>query len=800
MSRAMLWMAAAIAAGGCARPAQPGAAGNASARDPGAVARASGVAEVQPAVRVAFAGEGTLEARGERTPKTKLALVELSVVATTSGDVAETTVEHVFHNDTGERLEGTFRFPLPDGAIVTGLAMEIDGKMTEGELVESEKARKTYENIVDSMRDPGLLEWESGQTFRLRVFPIEAREDKRVVLRFIAPLHRAGDGLFFAFRPPADVGAEPRPRLAVTVDGRRVENAAPGPTGDVLVRVADATGDAFVERTKRGAYLVADVRPSFDGAPPPVAPARGQALVVLCDRSRSVLEARAMQARLLAMLIARLEARDRFAVIAGDVRTRTFARTVGDPPTAGALHEPTQNERGAAVAFVDGVEPDGASDLGALIAAAAVAGDQARAAGLEPVFVYLGDATATWGETKPVELGRIVRERLGSAALHVIQLGKSTDDATARAIASAAHGRILRPKSEDEAQRAAIAVVEARSARRIDDVTVVGPEGADISIQPPATLYEGDEASMAAFVPVGKQSAGAELTLSGTIGGRSFRKAVAFASATPARDVAKRWASGRIERLQSEGDAHRDAVVETSLDSGVMSRYTSFLVLESEEAYERFQIARKAKAEGSDDARVTGRDLDGADDRSATVSPDHLQPGDPEIRVHAPADAQSVVVDFPFGETKSAVYEEDPRGGSWVVRFLVDQHTPDGSYTLTVRITYADGRVEIRKVPYVVDTQAPALDVAVRRDGSRYRIIARQRLGPVDASSASSRTDARRVEVSAPDGQLFALTAVRLGEFVGTWTPRARPAAHAKLRVVAVDRARNERVTEVEMP
>jgi hypothetical protein len=40
---------------------------------------------------------------------------------------------------------------------------------------------------------------------------------------------------------------------------------------------------------------------------------------------------------------------------------------------------------------------------------------------------------------------------------------------------------------------------------------------------------------------------------------------------------------------------------------------------------------------------------------------------------------------------------------------------------------------------------------------------------------------------------------VRLGEFVGTWTPNGTPSAHAKLRVVAVDRALNESVTEVEV-
>jgi hypothetical protein len=396
----------------------------------------------------------------------------------------------------------------------------------------------------------------------------------------------------------------------------------------------------------------------------------------------------------------------------------------------------------------------------------------------------------------------MAREKLEGAALHVVVLGKSSDDATARLLAAAAHGRVLHPKSEAEAERAAGAVVAARTTRRIDDVALVAPPGVDVPLELPGTLYEGDRASIAAFVPEGKEGAASAWALTGTLGGNPYRKPIALASATPVRDVAKRWATARIERWQQDGDAHKDEVVQTSLEYGVMSKYTSFLVLESEEAYARFQIARKAKADAAGDGRVTGRDLDAADNGGPTVTPDHLQPGDPEIRIPAPADARSVVVDFPFGETKSAVYEQDERtgGGSWVVRFLVDEHTPDGNYTITVRITHADGRVEILQVPYHVDTQAPALDVVIRRAGSKYRIVATQRLAPQDASHAAVLTDARRVEVSTPDGQILPLTALRLGTFVGTWTPRVRPGPHARLRVVAVDRALNERTTEVDVP
>jgi hypothetical protein len=801
---------------GCARSASAPprlAAAGADAAQSGARGPATTLhsATLPAPVKAAFVGAGSLEAHGEQTGKTRLALERLSVAAITTGDVTEMTIEHVFRNETEEQLEGTFRFPLPDGAMLTGLAMEIDGKLMDGELVERDKARKAYEQIVDQMLDPALLEWEGGQTFKLRVFPIEAKKTKRVALKLVAPLHRTETGLFFAYRPPSADGGLALERVRLTVDGKAIASDRPrAATGEVLVKVADVAPAALIERTQDGAYVVAHVEPTFEGdAAPPSA--RGQALIVMCDRSRSMLEARALQTRTAALLLSKLDARDRFAVVTGDVKAHAFGTT--------PLHEPTDTERAGASAFIDSVTPDGASDLGKLFAAGADAAKKAREQGLEPVFVYIGDATPTWGETRATELQQIATQAFGASPLHVVVLGKSSDEATARALATATHGRLLRPKTEEDAARVAEQVVRARATRRIEGVKLVAAEGIDVPLAVPGTLYEGDEVTLAAFVPKDKEKDLAGMKLVGTVSGRPFEKAISFAGATNAREVGKRWAKARIELLEHDGDAHKEAIVKTSLDHGVMSRYTSFLVLESEEAYARLQIARKAKAKSDSEARVSGKDLDGnGDGRTASVSPDHLQPGDPEVRIPAPADAQSVVVVFPFGETKSAVFESAENGpGSWVARFLVDAHTPDGTYEIVVRITHRDGRVEILKLPYVVDTQRPNLDVSVRarRNGS-YEIRAKQRLtqAEIDAQAPNAEgtleekrlryaavlTDAKRVEVRAPDGQLITLTHLTLAEFVGTWKPNAPIAPHAKLRLVAVDRALNERAIEVDLP
>jgi hypothetical protein len=738
------------------------------------------------AVHVAFAGEGSLEAHGDGVTKTRLALARLEVSAETSGDVAETTVEHVFRNDTDEQLEGTFRFPLPADAIVTGLALEVDGKMIDGELVERDKARKAYEKVVDQMLDPALLEWESGQTFKLRVFPIEPRRTKRVALRFVAPLHRTEAGLFFVARPPSRDSGLDAERFVLRVDGRRVDTdrATRGTSGELLVKVADTAPEAVVETTKEGTYVHVHLRPALPDASATVATVAtaataATAMILLCDRSRSMLEARALQAKIASMVLDDLRPGDRFTLVLGDVRASAMA---------GGLRAGGPDEKAAALAWLDANEPDGASDLGRLLIAAGVAARDARASGLEPVVVYLGDATPTWGETRAAQLGRIATESLGRSALHLMLLGKSTDDATARALVEAAHGRLSRPKTEVDAKVAAEKVKTAALARRIDDVRLLAADGADVPLPPPATIYEGDDVDLSLFVPRGVDLPSPRLA--GTVEGRPFVRAIPLAHAIVARDVARRWATSKIELLERDGDANKDQIIQVSLAQGVMSRFTSLLVLESEEAYEKMQIARKARPSDATEARVTGRDLDGADGPSATVTPDHLQPGDPEVRIDAPADAQSVVVVFPFGETKTAAFEQDDGAGAWVARFLVDRHTPDGTYQILVRVTLRDGRVEILELPYVVDTQRPVVRVDVVRKGNAYRLHARQQ----------GAADAARVEVQTPDGQVISLTHLRLDDFVGTWTPRVAPVRGSRLRVVAVDRALNESQSDTEVP
>jgi Ca-activated chloride channel family protein len=88
--------------------------------------------------------------------------------------VATTRVDQVFANETGRDLEGTYVFPLPESATVTGFSMWVDGQRLDGQVLTREEARRLYESIVRRNRDPALLEYVGRGAFQARVFPVPA--------------------------------------------------------------------------------------------------------------------------------------------------------------------------------------------------------------------------------------------------------------------------------------------------------------------------------------------------------------------------------------------------------------------------------------------------------------------------------------------------------------------------------------------------------------------------------------------------------------------------------------------------
>lgn len=130
------------------------------------------------------------EAKGSEPLRISAASVSVTIV----GNVASTTLELTFRNDLPRVLEGQLVLPLPPGATISSFALEVDGKLRPASVVEREKARVVFEEVVRRGVDPGLVEWSKGNNFTTRVYPIPANGTKRVVLGWDEPLSRDAAG------------------------------------------------------------------------------------------------------------------------------------------------------------------------------------------------------------------------------------------------------------------------------------------------------------------------------------------------------------------------------------------------------------------------------------------------------------------------------------------------------------------------------------------------------------------------------------------------------------------------------
>ncbi len=127
---------------------------------------------------------GTVTVVDPQGQEMKLSLRKFHVDVHIEEGFARTTIDQTYFNHTWQQLEGTFRFPLPADASLSRLAMYVNGKLMEGGMVERDYGRNVFEQIRHTKRDPALLEWVDGSTFQMRVFPLEARQEKRILLSY----------------------------------------------------------------------------------------------------------------------------------------------------------------------------------------------------------------------------------------------------------------------------------------------------------------------------------------------------------------------------------------------------------------------------------------------------------------------------------------------------------------------------------------------------------------------------------------------------------------------------------------
>jgi Ca-activated chloride channel family protein len=108
------------------------------------------------------------------------------------GQTARTTLRIDLENPSPSQEEAVLLLPVPAECAVSGFAFDGPAKEPTARLLPADEARRTYDDIVRKLRDPGLLEFAGARLIRTSVFPIPPRGKSKVQLTYEHVLE--GDG------------------------------------------------------------------------------------------------------------------------------------------------------------------------------------------------------------------------------------------------------------------------------------------------------------------------------------------------------------------------------------------------------------------------------------------------------------------------------------------------------------------------------------------------------------------------------------------------------------------------------
>ena len=116
---------------------------------------------------------------------------------------AITTINIELFNPNNKILDGEYTFSLNAGQVITGFALDINGNMRDGVIVDKQQGRMAYENTIRRRIDPGLLEMTTGNNYRIRVYPMPANGSRKIRIVITGQLSIKNNCLVYAL--PLDV-------------------------------------------------------------------------------------------------------------------------------------------------------------------------------------------------------------------------------------------------------------------------------------------------------------------------------------------------------------------------------------------------------------------------------------------------------------------------------------------------------------------------------------------------------------------------------------------------------------------
>lgn len=542
---------------------------------------------------------------------------------------AVTSIDQSFYNPTHHQLEGFYIFPIPKGAVIKDFQMEVNGKMTKAELMDSEKARRIYEDIVRRMRDPALLEYSEQGVYSLRIFPIEPRSEKEIKISYTEVIET--DNNLAEYLYPLNTekfSAKPLKNVSINlkVESKRELKTIYSPTHDVdVIRKSDSKVVISYEeenvkpdidfklylgfsKDKIGLSLLTYKEDDEDGffllsASPSVKQNANEIeekdVTFILDVSGSMTGKKIKQAKdALTYCVNNLKKNDRFEI----VKFSTEAYTLFNDLKNASGENKTKAEK-----FIDELEAVGGTNIEE---AFQLAFKNIRKSSRPHFVIFLTDGKPTIGEMDNDKLlSRITKANQNNSRIFTFGIGNKINIHLLDKITEATSASRTYISPDEDIEVKVSNFFDKISSPILTDIEIDFGSGIEIYNLYPKNLPDLFKGSNLLIFGRYKKDGGTKIRLSGKVNGQS--KSYTLSADLPDENMEHKfvpslWAARRVGylldliRLNGESKELVDEVTQLAREFGIITPYTSYLIMEDEvirrerrELAEDFQTLRQ---------------------------------------------------------------------------------------------------------------------------------------------------------------------------------------------------------------
>ena len=533
--------------------------------------------------------------------ETRLSLRKYVVDVFIENGVARTTIDQTFFNHYHSNTEGTFYFPLPPGAAVSRLAMYVNGVRNEGGMVERHRGQEIYNDIKYENRDPALLEQLEGNLYKLRIFPLEGRQEKRLFLSFTQSVDELYQTLRYWLPMDHTQNAAGKVEIKVRIKNGEalyeakssthefVKSVEEGdmvlsyqaenekPDQDLLLKLIPKEEDldwveTAVLKGEEEKYLHARIRPKLKG----LVKVEPRQWFILNDTSASRSQTELLaQAHIVERLLAEADDEDLVAMANFNIDTERLMEapvSLRDEKASEAVQAMKQAVRIGGTNFAEGIKAmkDWIAESGAS----------------NPHLLYLGDGLATDGVLVTRELSALLDDEL---PFFGIAVGKKADLSFLREAADVTGGGVYLMNPNEDLNWRVFDLLASLNTPRLTNLSWELAEG--------VRAY-GDRSTLAAgealtLVMASEKDLPEEFILRGELEGEIWEKVVSLEPKQEnATFIPRFWAQRHLEELLKEGEGHRAEIVRLSKKHYVATPFTSLIVLEDDAMYRKYKVEK----------------------------------------------------------------------------------------------------------------------------------------------------------------------------------------------------------------